>query len=673
MSQEQVREWWSRNPMSYDVDDPIPYASDSRQYFREVDRRIFHPRYMRLTADASGRPFSLFVDFDRLAGKDVLDVGCGSGIATQLLAEAGAHVTAVDLTEWAVETTRRRLTSFGLGGRVLQADAEQLPFEDDYFDLVFAWGVIHHTSDTDKALSELVRVCRRGGEVVLMVYHRRSLFFVVYRGFQRFLPVARRFRLHFEGARAGETEGLIARHFTVGELRRKLQAAGLVDIWVQPYGQDAELLPLPRRLRLPITERLPRAFKDPVLRRLGHQLGARATKPPASPSTGAPRLLVLTPAELSRDMRARRQIVAARAAGYYVVGACGRVSGEAPVPLDGVPIARTGRSGRVHATWAGSVTSRSGVVRRELRGLARLVRLLWRTAQLVHAGRGQGPVDVVHANDLDTLPAAFLIARRWHAHLVYDAHELYSEFEAPAPPLTRRLKLALERGLAQRAQSVITVSDGMARELQPRLRLQSVPLVVMNAPTRTDLPLRRFEDGPLRAVYQGRLGPGRALADLLAGAPENGVELALRIPLADPEALRTAVAAHGLADRVHVLDPVAPGNVIEALRDFEVGVIFDRPLSRNGELTLPNKLFEYLTAGLAVIVPNLETIGPLVEEERVGLVFDPGHPDQLAVRLAELAADRPRLLELRERARELASSRLNAEVEAKTLRRAWTL
>ena len=93
-TQEQVREWWNRNPMSYDVDDPIPYEEGSQEYFREIDRRIFHPRYMRLTADASGKPFSLFVDFDALRGKDVLDVGCGSGIATQLLAEAGANVTA---------------------------------------------------------------------------------------------------------------------------------------------------------------------------------------------------------------------------------------------------------------------------------------------------------------------------------------------------------------------------------------------------------------------------------------------------------------------------------------------------------------------------------------------------------------------------------------------------
>jgi ubiquinone/menaquinone biosynthesis C-methylase UbiE len=277
-TQEHVRDWWNRNPMSYDVDDPIPYEEGSQEFFREIDRRIFHPRYMRLTADESGKPFSLFVDFDKLRDKRVLDVGIGSGIATQMFAEAGANVTGVDLTEWAVETTRRRLAAFGLDGDVQQADAEQLPFADASFDLVFSWGVIHHSSDMDRALRELVRVTRPGGGVVLMVYHRRSLFFVVYRGFQRFLPVARRLGLHFEGARAGETPGLIARHFTVDELRRKLEGAGLTNVWIQPYGQDAELLPLPRRIRLPITERIPRRLKDPILRRLGHQLGVLATK-----------------------------------------------------------------------------------------------------------------------------------------------------------------------------------------------------------------------------------------------------------------------------------------------------------------------------------------------------------------------------------------------------------
>jgi ubiquinone/menaquinone biosynthesis C-methylase UbiE len=278
MTQEQVRQWWNRNPMSYDVDDPIPYEEGSQEYFREIDRRIFHPRYMRLTADAKGRVFGRYVDFDTLAGKDVLEVGCGSGIAAQMLAEAGAKLTAVDLTPWAVTTTRSRLEAFGLDADVREADGEALRFEDASFDLVFSWGVIHHSSDMDRALRELVRVCRPGGKLVLMVYNRHSLFYVTYKGFQRFLPLARRLGLHFEGARAGETEGLIARHFTVAELRAKLASVGLRDVVVEPYGQDAELLPLPRRLRLPLTERLPQRPKDAVLRKLGHQLAATAVK-----------------------------------------------------------------------------------------------------------------------------------------------------------------------------------------------------------------------------------------------------------------------------------------------------------------------------------------------------------------------------------------------------------
>jgi len=279
MTQEQVREWWNRNPMSYDVDHPIPYEEGSQEYFREIDRRIFHPRYMRLTADATGRVFGRYVDFDALAGSDVLEVGCGSGIAAQMLAEAGATLTAVDLTPWAVETTRARLDAFWLDAEVFEADGEALPFDDASFDLVFSWGVIHHSSDMDRALRELVRVCRPGGTLVLMVYHRRSLFYATYKAFQRFLPLARRLGLHFEGARAGETEGLIARHFTIDELRAKLEAGGLRDVRIEPYGQDAELLPLPRRLRLPVTERLPQGPKDAVLRRLGHQLAATASKP----------------------------------------------------------------------------------------------------------------------------------------------------------------------------------------------------------------------------------------------------------------------------------------------------------------------------------------------------------------------------------------------------------
>jgi glycosyltransferase involved in cell wall biosynthesis len=383
------------------------------------------------------------------------------------------------------------------------------------------------------------------------------------------------------------------------------------------------------------------------------------------------RLLLLTPAELTRDVRARRCAVAARERGWDVDGVCGQISGLSPAALEGVHVVRTGRRGRAHALWSAGSGAARGAAASELRALARLARLVPRTARLVAAARGLPRPDVVHAHDLDTLPAAWLVARRGRSRLVYDAHELYSEFEHPVPRLARRLTLALEGALARRADAVVTVSEGIAAELAARLRLRERPLVVLNAPARAEAPGPGANGGPLRAVYQGGLGPGRELDDLLAAAGAEGVELTLRISLADPDVLRRTVAARGLAERVRVLDPVPPEDAVGALAGFDAGIIFDRPRTRNGELSFPNKLFEYLMAGLAVVAPRLEEIGPLLDGERVGVTYEPDRPEALAGALERLAADPALLAELRGRARALAVERLNAEAEAATLARAW--
>jgi ubiquinone/menaquinone biosynthesis C-methylase UbiE len=266
--------------MSYDAEAENPYERGSRDYFRELDARIFHPRVFRLATDRKGRPFGHYIDLDALAGKRLLDVGCGSGLATQVLARAGADVTAVDLTNWAVETTKLRLAAFGLEGEVLQADAEELPFEDESFDVVFSWGVIMMSTDMARALRELIRVLRPGGQLILMLYNRHSLFYPIYKLMARFLPLFRRFGFQFEGARAGETKGLIVRHLTREEARRLVEREGIRNVRTGLYGQDSELLPLPRRVRVPITDRIPQEFRDRALRRLGHELVVVGTKQP---------------------------------------------------------------------------------------------------------------------------------------------------------------------------------------------------------------------------------------------------------------------------------------------------------------------------------------------------------------------------------------------------------
>jgi glycogen synthase len=387
-----------------------------------------------------------------------------------------------------------------------------------------------------------------------------------------------------------------------------------------------------------------------------------------------PRLLLLTPSELSRDPRARRAAAAARKRGFDVIGLCGQATGEDAVPLDGVRITRVGRRGRSNIRWEYSARSRpERLAARELRGLYRATRFLLRTGQLWRAGAALGRFDVVHANDLDTLAAGWLLGRSRRTRLVYDAHELYSAFEPEPPRLYHAFTSWLEQALARRAHAVVTVSEPIASELRNRLGLLEDPIVVLNAPE-LDVNGQQATNsaGPLRVVYQGAFGSGRPPGDLLTAidrAPE--AHLTIRVVRVPREALQAEIDARNLADRVTVADPLPPDGLVEGLRGFDAGIIIQRPLTLNNELSLPNKLFEYLMAGLAVVAPRLPGLGPLIEEEGIGLTFDPERPEELGAALEQLGRSRDRLADMRRRALLLAVNRFNAEAQAGGLARAW--
>jgi glycosyltransferase involved in cell wall biosynthesis len=384
-----------------------------------------------------------------------------------------------------------------------------------------------------------------------------------------------------------------------------------------------------------------------------------------------PRLLLVTPAELTRDPRARRAAEAAKSLGFGVVGLSGRISGEEPVELEDVVVVRTGPEGRTNVHWKmGTEPRREGTLARELRGVYRLLRLAGRTVKLVRAGRTLGGVDVVHANDLETLPASYLLARESGSRLVYDAHELYGDFEPDPPRLARAALAFVERLLARKAGAVVTVSDTITDELARRLGV--APIVVLNVPRLEERePPDPGDDGPLRAVYQGAFGTGRPLSDLLEvlrHAPS--AQLTLRVNRSTRERLERELPGD-LAGRVVVEDPVPPAAVVSALHGHHVGLLFDRPLTRNAELSSPNKLFEYLMAGLAVAAPRLAGLRWL-EDEHLGVLAEPGSPRALGQALERLAADRTLLEELRGNARRAAVERYNAEAQRDAYARAWS-
>lgn len=117
-----------------------------------------------------------FAGFQDGNNKDVLEVGVGMGSDHIEWAKSKPRtLTGVDLTPRAVDHTRKRLSVYNLESKISVADAENLPFDDMSFDLVYSWGVLHHSPNTKKAIDEVFRVLRPGGIARIMIYHKYSL------------------------------------------------------------------------------------------------------------------------------------------------------------------------------------------------------------------------------------------------------------------------------------------------------------------------------------------------------------------------------------------------------------------------------------------------------------------------------------------------------------------
>ena len=146
------------------------------RYGNETDRE----RYFEEISDTRYKlePYiPSFADFRSATNKRVLEIGVGAGTDFQNWCAFAAHATGVDLTDHSVSLTRERLNLSSVPpGKytLLTSDAENLPFPDCSFDIVYSWGVLHHTPNTYGAFQEAYRVLRPGGSLKAMIYHHPS-------------------------------------------------------------------------------------------------------------------------------------------------------------------------------------------------------------------------------------------------------------------------------------------------------------------------------------------------------------------------------------------------------------------------------------------------------------------------------------------------------------------
>jgi ubiquinone/menaquinone biosynthesis C-methylase UbiE len=117
-----------------------------------------------------------FLNFSSYAGKRLLEVGVGQGTDLVQFAKAGADVSGIDITQRHLNLAARNFELRGLHANLQRAAAAAIPFEDDSFDVVYSFGVLHCTDNTVRCLSECHRVLKPGGELILAMYYKYSFF-----------------------------------------------------------------------------------------------------------------------------------------------------------------------------------------------------------------------------------------------------------------------------------------------------------------------------------------------------------------------------------------------------------------------------------------------------------------------------------------------------------------
>jgi ubiquinone/menaquinone biosynthesis C-methylase UbiE len=225
-------------------------------------------------------------------GLDLLDVGCGPGLELVRFASAGARVTGVDLVAAHVEQARRNLEAMSLSGTVAIGDAERLNLEDRIFDRVISFNALQFTPSMERALGEIHRVLRPGGDARVVVYHRDSVYFW----------------LHFF-LRRGILAGDLIRYRSMSEvvsrnlpwttsnalpmvrvqsrrgLKKQMERAGFTEVSTSVRG----FFPDHSSLTAIVARRLPSLRDGATAERLGRVAGwyiaARGTRPPTPAQT----------------------------------------------------------------------------------------------------------------------------------------------------------------------------------------------------------------------------------------------------------------------------------------------------------------------------------------------------------------------------------------------------
>lgn len=378
-------------------------------------------------------------------------------------------------------------------------------------------------------------------------------------------------------------------------------------------------------------------------------------------------IIAATP--IADDPRVRRQIRMFQCAGWRV-RAYGFSGGQSGTDFDGllVPLQRKTLANRVQQKIRFATLS---TVAYFSHGAATaLYRMTDRFARAVVDDALQFSPDLWIANDWETLPVAAWLAKKTDAALMYDSHEFaVEEFKESWKWrfFARPLIAAIEGRYISEAALVTTVSNPIGESLRQIYNLYEVPLTVRNIPYFERHGRNALSD-TINVLYHGLVKPNRGLETIIQSVPlwPLHFRLVIRGP-ADPvylSHLSHVADAANVRDRVTIEPAIAMLDLIREASKADIGIFIVPPHSKQNEYVLPNKIFEYMMAGLAICAIDLPEIRRFIEKNTCGILVENNTPQAIADALSHL--DGPALNRYKE-ASLLAADNLNFEREAEPL------
>lgn len=289
---------------------------------------------------------------------------------------------------------------------------------------------------------------------------------------------------------------------------------------------------------------------------------------------------------------------------------------------------RTGHNVEVLSFEFINKENKKGYRRIKLTKKNKLLRFIEFLAKTYKELKNGDKVDVIHSHDIAALPLGYILSKLLKTKFIFDAHELYHTLNN-----YKRIKKYLLKFFIPKTDFLITVNDSIKKIYLEEFKAKKAT-VLKNTP---NFPLVNPQKLLLRStlginetdkilLFQGYIVPHKGvetLIHLLARLPENFIVVFMgKVEKVYYEILIKKVEDLNLSNRVYFQQAVEYNKIYSYTRDADIGVYLPDISEENNFYSLPNKIFEYLSCNIPILVPTLPELSKLVKEEKVGLIID---------------------------------------------------